>query len=139
MRCGICGGAMKVTKVSHQPLFVRRRRQCQQCGKAWTTREYFDGAWIESGGVVMPNSGARDENGRTVSARMRGPLVCENLLPGRRADEVAPSADQGATGRGCDAAATNGCADGMAEAVGEMIATTAEWLDIEDAMRGVMA
>lgn len=49
---------MKVTKVAHMPAYVRRRRKCQSCGKAWTTREYFDGAWLDVGGVVMPDSGA---------------------------------------------------------------------------------
>jgi transcriptional regulator NrdR family protein len=63
MQCGICGGSMKVTKVAHTPGFVRRRRKCQSCGKAWTTREFFDGAWLQEGGVVMPNSGGVDANG----------------------------------------------------------------------------
>lgn len=61
MRCGSCGGKLKVTKVAYTAQHIRRRRKCQSCGEAWTTREVFDEAWIEVGGVVMSNSGRGNE------------------------------------------------------------------------------
>ena len=58
MRCGDCGGTLKVSKVVYTPGFVRRRRACQQCGRAWTTRERFDGAYLERDGTVKADSGS---------------------------------------------------------------------------------
>lgn len=65
MRCGACGSAMRVTKVSYSSAkHVRRRRKCTGCGAAYTTREVFDGGYITGGGVVMPNSnGGEIESG----------------------------------------------------------------------------
>ena len=57
MKCGACGSTLRVTKVSYSSAkHVRRRRKCSGCGASFTTREIFEGAWLESDGTVMPNS-----------------------------------------------------------------------------------
>lgn len=77
------------------------------------------------------------EDRRNMASCLRGSLVRNDLLPGRRGNESASREDQTPTGRGCDAATPDGRAGGMAQAIGEMIAVSATWIDTEDGMRGV--
>lgn len=68
------------------------------------------------------------ENRRAVASCLRSSLVRNDLLPGCRGDESASREDQAPPRRGCDAAAADGRADGMAQAVGEMIAISGNWI-----------
>lgn len=67
---------MHVVKVAYTKQHIRRRRQCQGCGVAWTSRERFDGARLDAGKRVVPE----------------GWPVADRKVPRRRKSAIQPDA-----------------------------------------------
>ena len=71
---------MRVVKVAYPSQWIRRRRKCGKCWQIWTSRERFDGARMDKGVGVVPESWpvVRDEKrGRRkaeIHADARSPL-----------------------------------------------------------------
>jgi len=94
---------MRVTKVAYCKNWIRRVRKCQSCQTQYTTRERFDGAQLEPGGVVVPEAWPVADN--EVASRIGAALRAD----ARRAlnDVVrscyARSPVRSSDGSGCDA------------------------------------